>query len=627
MKKNAVLYRRMLSYLLIYWPWILLSLVLSFLVVIFEASSLWFGINVVQTIFQPDTSALVKPTHSFTGISSIINNFSAFFTYCNESLKYYSWVLIRKDNPLDTLKFVCAMMAVTFFGKNLFIYTKSLVTTKLNLNIVKDMRNQLYDHAMRLPVSFFDRSRSGNMLSLITNDIQSINSSITGTLDKLFTEPMRLLCFIGLLFIINFKLTLAVFLIFPILGIFIGTIGRTVRRRSKRVLEYMAGLLSILHETLGGIRAVKMFNMNALESKKFSKENDYFIHHSYRSSAIGALSSPFTEVVGVAAVIILIWYGGHQAISSSSFRAEDFMRFLVILFSIFKPLKLLTDVNNQLNQGFSAAERVFSVLDSKPESLVELKPENVPAFNDRIEFRNVNFTYPGTSEQVLSGINLTINKGSIVALVGSSGAGKSTILDLVPRFYDVSSGQILIDNKDISNMDLVGLRHLFGIVSQETVLFNDTVFNNIAYGTEHATFDQVKSAAEAANAWEFIERMPQGPDTIIGERGVMLSGGQRQRLSIARALLRNPPVLILDEATSALDTESEKYVQTAINTLIKTRTALVVAHRLSTIRHADKIVVLDAGKIVEEGTHDDLLALGKRYKYFYDIQFASHRNS
>jgi len=618
----------MLSYLLVYWPWILISLILSFLVVIFEASSLWFGINVIQTLFQPETATnIVKPHYDFKGIGSIISDHSTFLTYCNELLKYYSWVLIRRDNPLDTLKFVCAMMAVTFLGKNVFIYTKSLVAAKLNLNIVKDMRNQLYDHAMRLPVSFFDRSRSGNMLSLITNDIQTINTSITGTLDKLFTEPMRLVCFIGLLFIINLKLTLVVFLLFPILGIFIGSIGRAVRRRSKRVLEYMAGLLSILHETLGGIRAVKMFNMNAIESKKFSKENDYFIHHSYRSTAIGALSSPFTEVVGVAAVIILIWYGGHQTISSSSFRAEDFMRFLVILFSIFKPLKLLTDVNNQINQGFSAAERVFSVLDSKPELLVELKQENVPVFNKQIEFRNVNFTYPGTTKQVLSGINFTINKGSIVALVGSSGAGKSTILDLVPRFYDVSSGQILIDNRDISSMDLVGLRHLFGIVSQETVLFNDTVFNNIAYGIENATFDQVKSAAEAANAWEFIEKMPKGPDTIIGERGVMLSGGQRQRLSIARALLRNPPLLILDEATSALDTESEKYVQTAINTLIKTRTALVVAHRLSTIRHADKIIVLEAGKIVEEGTHDDLLALGKRYKYFYDIQFANHRDS
>ena len=609
MSKNTTLYRRMLSYLLVYWPWIVLSVTLSFLVVTFEALSLWFGINVVQTLFQPDKTPLIRPELTFDNI--------------NEILKYYSWLIIRRDNPLDSLKFVCGLMAFTFLMKNALIYSKSLVTTKLNLNVVKDMRNQLYDHAMRLPVSFFDRSKSGNILALIVNDIQSINTSITGTLDKILTEPMRLICFIGLLFVINVKLTLVVFIIFPIMGILIGTIGRTVRRRSKRVLEYMSGLLSILHETLGGIRAVKMFNMNSAETAKFSKENNYFILHSYRSTAIGSLSSPLTEVLGVVVVIVLIWYGGHQVLAAKGFEAEDFMRFLVLLFSIFKPLKLLTDVNNQLNQGFAAAERVFSVLDSKPETLIELRPENVPQFNEKIELRDVNFTYPGTNEKVLHDISFTIKKGSVVALVGSSGAGKSTILDLIPRFYDITSGSISIDNKNIAAMDLVGLRNLFGIVSQETVLFNETVFNNIAYGTHKATSEQVKNAALAANAWEFIERMPKGLDTVIGERGVMLSGGQRQRLSIARALLRNPPVLILDEATSALDTESEKFVQTAINTLITNRTALVVAHRLSTIRHADTIIVLENGHIVEQGGHDELLALCKRYKYFYDIQFAN----
>jgi len=602
----------MLSYLLVYWPWIIVSLVLSLLVVTFEALSLWFGINVVQTLFEPNKEALVRPEFTISNINAI--------------LKYYSWLFIIKDSPLDTLKFVCVMMATTFLGKNLFIYVKSLVTARLNLNVVKDMRNQLYDHAMRLPVSFFDRSKSGNILALIVNDIQSINSSITGTLDKLFTEPMRVAGFIGLCFIINVKLTLAVLIILPIIGILIGGIGKAVRRRSKRVLEYMGGLLSILNETIGGIRAVKMFNMNSAETAKFAKENKYFIHHSYRSTAIGALSSPITEVLGVIVVIVLIWYGGNQVIvSSGSFETEDFMRFLLLLFSIFKPLKLLTEVNNQLQQGFSAAERVFAVLDSKPELLNELKTENVPSFNDCIELHNVNFTYPGTAEQVLYDINISIKKGSTVALVGSSGAGKSTILDLVPRFYDITSGRILIDNRDASEMDLVGLRHLFGIVSQETVLFNDTVFNNISYGTQNASTEQVKNAAIAANAYEFIEKMPKGFNTVIGERGVTLSGGQRQRLSIARALLRNPPVLILDEATSALDTESEKYVQTAINTLINSRTALVVAHRLSTIRNADKIIVLEGGRIVEQGGHEELLALGRRYKYFYDIQFANNK--
>lgn len=608
---NISLYRRMLKYLFAYWPWIILSVVLSFFVVNFEALSLWFGASLVQTLFKPDGTPLVRP--EFT-----VHNLNAL-------LKYYTYLAIRRDNPFDSLKIVCGLMAFTFFMKNLLIYSKSLVTTKLNLNIVRDMRNQLYDHAMRLPVTYFDRTKSGNMISLIVNDVQSINASMTGTFDKLFTEPMRVIAFLTMLFVINVKLTLAVFIIFPVLGTLIARIGKSVRRRSKRVLEYMAGLLSILHETIGGIRAVKMFNMNDAEAKKFADENTKFIHHSYKSTSIGAISSPLTEVLGVVVVIILLWYGGHQVLASKGFGAEDFVRFLIFLFSVFTPLKTLTSINNTLQQGFAAAERVFSVLDSKPEVLLPLKPGNIPSFKEKIELKNVFFTYPGCQDEVLHDVNFSINKGSIVALVGSSGAGKSTILDLLPRFYEISSGSITIDGVDINSMDIVGLRHLFGIVSQETVLFNETVFNNIAYGLSNASHDQVKNAALAANAWEFIEKLPKGLETVIGERGVMLSGGQRQRLSIARALLRNPPVLILDEATSALDTESERFVQTAINNLIVNRTALVVAHRLSTIRHADTIIVLENGQVVEQGAHEELLALGKRYKYFHDIQFANSK--
>ncbi len=599
----------MTKYLFVYWPWLILSITLSFFVVNFEALSLWFGGSLVQTLFKPEGAPLTRPEFTISNINSL--------------LKYYTYLVVRRENPFDSLKIVCGLMAFTFFMKNFLIYLKSLVTAKLNLNIVSDMRNQLYDHAMRLPVTYFDRTKSGNMLSLIVNDVQSINSSMTGTFDKLFTEPMRLIAFLIMLFVINVKLTLAVFIIFPIMGFVIGSIGKAVRRRSKRVLEYMAGLLSILHETLGGIRAVKMFNMNEAESRKFADENRKFIHHSYKSTSIGAISSPFTEVIGVIVVIILLWYGGHQVLAAKGFGAEDFIHFLIFLFSIFTPLKTLTSINNTLQQGFAAADRVFSVLDSPSEVLNKLSPANIPAFQKKIEFVNVHFSYPGCADEVLHNVNFTINRGSIVALVGSSGAGKSTILDLLPRFYETSSGCILIDGTDIKKMDLVGLRHLFGIVSQEIVLFNESVFNNIAYGSANASYDQVKNVALAANAWEFIEKLPQGLDTVIGERGVMLSGGQRQRLSIARAILRNPPVLILDEATSALDTESERFVQTAINNLIENRTALVVAHRLSTIRHADTIIVLENGRIVEQGAHEELLALGKRYKYFHDIQFAN----
>ena len=611
MKKGSItLYRRMLVYLAVYWQWFLLSITLSFLVVNFEALSLWFGASLIQTLFEPaSATALSPPKISLDNI--------------NEILKYWTYQLIKRDSPFDSLKVVCGLMAVTFFLKNLLIYIKSLVMAKLNLVIVRDMRNQLFNHVLRLPVTYYDRTKSGNIISLILNDVQSINASMTGTFDRVFVEPMRLVSFIGMLFIINTRLTLAVFIIFPILGYLIAVVGKAVRRRSKRSLEYMAGLMSILHETIGGVRVVKMFNMDDKESVKFKEENEHFTHHSYKSTSVGAISSPLTESLGVVVVIILLWYGGKEVLSASNFGAEDFVRFLIFLFSTFTPLKSLGAINSTLQRGFAAAERVFEVLDKSEEKLTVMKPENIPSFSRRISFTNVEFTYPGTEKPVLRNVSFNIDKGSVVALVGSSGAGKSTILDLLPRFYEINTGSITIDGIDVRDIDLAGLRELFGIVSQETVLFNDTIYNNIVYGLPNATRDKVISAANAANAWEFIEKMPDKLDTIIGERGVMLSGGQRQRLSIARAILRNPPVLILDEATSALDTESERLVQAAINNLIENRTALVVAHRLSTIRHADLILVLESGEIVERGTHDELIALNKKYKYFYDIQFAS----
>jgi subfamily B ATP-binding cassette protein MsbA len=356
--------------------------------------------------------------------------------------------------------------------------------------------------------------------------------------------------------------------------------------------------------------------------------------------------------MGVLVVVILLWYGGRQVLNSGGFGAEDFTRFLVFLFSVFTPLKEIGKLNTTLQTGFASADRVFAALDSAVETTSELMPrvtgtsingthvntriintdknaitaDNI-SFNDKIKFSNVNFRYPGCDETVLKGISFEIKKGGVTALVGSSGSGKSTTLDLLPRFYDITGGRISIDGVDIREMNLAGLRKLFGIVAQETFLFNDTIYANIAYGLRDAGKESIVAAAAAANAYEFIEKLPRGLDTIVGERGVMLSGGQRQRLSIARALLLNPPILILDEATSSLDTESERLVQAAINRVMENRTVLVVAHRLSTIRHADQILVLEAGNIVEHGTHEELLSLNKRYKYFYDIQFGGDGRS
>lgn len=606
---NTALYRRMIGYVLRYWPLVVVSAGLSFLSVNFEAVSVWFGASVIKTIFIPDTAAAMPPSFSLGNL--------------NEILKYWTSQLVQRQSKLDTLKMVCLVMALAFFFKNITIYLKSLVISGINLKVVRDIRDQLFSHVLKLPVSHFDRERSGNVISLIVNDVASFNDSMTSTFDKIFTEPLKVMSYVGLLFIINAKLALTVFVIFPVIGVLISTIGKAVRRRSRRILESLAGLLSILHETIGGIRAVKMFTMNDHEAARFRNDNSRFIHHSFSATQISSISSPLTEVLGVIAAIALLWFGGAQVLQGSGFGAEDFVRFLLLLFVTYTPIKNITNVYNTLQRGFAAAERVFAMLDTPPEPIRTVTPESVPRFEREIVFSHVNFTYPGCTGEVLRDITFTLGKGTIVALVGSSGSGKSTMLDLLPRFYPVTKGGITIDGRDIRDMDLAGLRSLFGIVAQETVLFNETVRNNIAYGLARADEEQVVAAAKAAQAWEFIEKMPKKLDTMIGERGIMLSGGQRQRLAIARAILRNPQVLILDEATSALDTESERLVQEAINRLVENRTVLVVAHRLSTIRHANQILVLENGAIVERGTHEELLALNKRYKYFHDIQFAT----
>jgi subfamily B ATP-binding cassette protein MsbA len=604
----------MLGYMRPYVWLIAAALVFAVLAVAFEGLSLWFSASLVQTIFNPEALMMEKPEYSVANI--------------NEMLKYWTSLFISAQGPIATLQIVCALMAASFLFKNLFTYLKAVVMAKLNLNVVRDMRNQLFAHALALPVSYYDRTRSGNVISLIVNDVTSINNSMTNTFDKIIVAPMRLIFFVIMLFIINWQFTLAIFVIFPILGCVITIIGRTVRRRSKRVMEHMASLLSILHETVNGIRIVKMFGTLGAEAKKFKAENSRFVSQSFRSKYIGELASPFTEVMGVVVVVILLWYGGSQVLDTGSaggFGAEDFTRFLIFLFSIFTPLKEISKLNTVLQTGFASADRVFAALDSAVEETGRDDDDAraKTSFGSRIDFSGVNFVYPGCEETVLDDISFEIKKGSVTALIGSSGSGKTTTLDLLPRFYDITGGSIRVDGVDIREIPLPELRRLFGVVSQETFLFDDTISANIAYGVQNASEESIISAANAANAWEFIEKLPNGLNTVIGERGVMLSGGQRQRLSIARALLLNPPVLILDEATSSLDTESERLVQAAINNVMENRTVLVVAHRLSTIHHADQILVLDRGKIVERGTHEELLALNSRYKYFHDIQFAA----
>jgi ATP-binding cassette, subfamily B, bacterial MsbA len=603
------LYLRLMGFLKPYFHFILLTGLLSLLIVTAESLSLWFAGALIRTLFIPEPGALAKPLFSLAHI--------------NDWLKFQTAALVSKGNMFDSLKAVCFLVFGMFLLKNVMSYIKSLVLAKVNINVMRDLRNAVFGRAVILPVSYYDRNRSGNIISLILNDISAVNSAMMGTFDKLLIDPLRVVFFVTTLFILSPKMTLTVLVTYPVFGVVIGYIGQTVRRRSRKMYDQFEGLTSRLHETMNCIRAVKMFNTAGAEVLRFKDENEKLSRINFRTNVSVAISSPLTETLGVLVTVILLWVGGREVLAGKGFGAEDFIRFLTFLFMMFQPLKSLGQVNNTIQYGLAAGGRVFGLVDTKPEPLKAFVKEELPHFDREIRFRNVRFAYPECADEVLHDISFTIPKGQVVALVGSSGSGKSTILDLLPRFYELTSGAILIDGKDIGSFDLAGLRQLFGIVAQETILFNDTIYNNIAYGMQDASEEKVIEAARVANAWEFIEKTTLGLHTVIGERGVMLSGGQRQRLSIARAILKNPAVLILDEATSALDTESERLVQAAIQRLMENRTSLVVAHRLSTIAHADMIIVLEDGRITEQGTHGELIKRSGRYKYFYDIQFSS----
>ena len=492
----------------------------------------------------------------------------------------------------------------------------------VQLRIVTLLRNRLYTHFHSLSLSFFQRNKSGDLTSIITHDVGNLNMAIGTSFHKIIVEPFNILMFGILLFIISWKLSLVAVVIIPFSQMVITTIGKSIRRKSRRNTKQIGGILSIITETLSSIRIVKSFAMEAFEINRFNKESWKYFKLLFRSDKLKYLSSPIIEMIGVTIAVILLWIGGTAVMKGGDLSSEDFLRFLLLLFALLGPIRSLSNVHLTLQNGLASAERIFRVLDTEPEITNSSDPVVINNFRDQIKFKQVNFSYEG-NDSILTDISFTIPKGDVLALVGPSGAGKSTIADLIPRFYDVTSGSIEIDGKDIRTIELNSLRKMLGIVSQEILLFNDSIASNIAYGQNEINLEKITEAAQAANALEFIIDTRDGFDTIIGEKGVKLSGGQKQRLAIARAILDNPPILILDEATSSLDTESEKLVQGAVERLMKDRTVLVIAHRLSTVVNADKIIVLKEGKTVEIGTHEELLQQNGQYKKLYDIQFIS----
>lgn len=619
------LYIKVISFAKPWWKHIVLSFFLTLFYILFNSVSLWVSVDFIQQLFNPDVvtgQADLKTQAKSNQVTKLVGG-QSFYDELSSGIKN----LIVQDNRFDTLKIVCLVIFFSYLFKNIVEYYRKILLSYIELKIITLMRDKLTSALVRLPVSFYERNNSGELTSIVFNDVNAVNSMINNSFGRMLLAPFQIIVNIVIMFLIDWQLALITLTVIPLSAFSIWKIGQSIRRRSRRVFAQIGVVFNYFQEMLMAMRVVKAFTNELHEEKRVKDANKGYFKANFRATRLTHLTSPLNEVIIVLVLVFLLWYGGSQVYTGAGLKAEDFIRFLVFLMTIFQPLKELTNVNNVIQNGMAAAERIVKTLDETPEVYDSPTAVTLQPFSQKIEFSNVSFRYNPEDPIVLHSVNLTINRGETVAFVGHSGAGKTTIVDLVPRFYEINEGTISIDGFDIRNLKLESLRKQIGIVAQESVLFNETVRYNISYGLDSVTDDQVIDAAKNANAWEFIEKMEQGLDTITGERGVKLSGGQKQRLSIARAILKNPPILILDEATSALDTESEKLVQDAIYKLMKNRTVLAIAHRLSTIQHADKIVVLNAGKIVAIGRHEELLASSPDYQRLHQLQFRNDNKS
>ena len=608
--KNSI-YKRLIKLIFNYWPYLVLSTATAFVYVALNGISVWLTASLINNILSDFDKLILE--QSRLSSSSILT--------LNEKIKYFTNELILRDTAKETLQMLCYSILIIFVLKNVFLYLKNVSLIVVQYRLITELRNKLYIHYHSLSLSFFNQQKSGELTSIIINDVANMRQALTIGFQRMFVEPINIIAFTSLLFIISWQLASIAVIIIPLAGFIIVKISRSIRRKSRRTAVKIAGITNIITETLTSIRVVKAFAMENYEVDRFTKETNNYYNLMFRRSRLRSIAPPITEILGVVIGVALLWIGGSEVLANEGITSEDFIRFILIMFSALQPIRSLSNVFAEVQVGAASAERVFHILDTNPTIIDADNAIKDIVFNEHISFDNVSFQYEDGESEVLKEIDFSINKGSVVALVGSSGSGKSSIADLIPRFFEPTKGRITLDRTDIKDVRIKSLRNLMGIVTQETILFNDTISGNIAYGQKGVKPNKIHAAAEAANAKEFIDALPQGFNTVIGEKGVRLSGGQRQRLAIARALLKDPPILILDEATSSLDTESEKYVQEAIDNLMKDRTVLVIAHRLSTIVNADRIIVLDNGKIIESGTHTELLDKKGIYKNLYDIQF------
>lgn len=601
-----------LSFIKDYWNYALLNAFFNILTVFFSLFSLTLVAPFLNVLFFSDSSGgdLITKKTSSGFINGLINRFNDFITN-----------LIATKGKMEALIFICVLVLIMILLKNFFRFMGQFFMAPIRNGVVKDIRNKMYAKILELPLSFYSEERKGDIIARMSSDVTEIEWAIMQSLEAVFREPIAVIFFLITLFYMSVKLTLFVFVLLPITGFILGKIGKTLRGNSGKSKEHLGSLISIIEETLSGLRIIKGFN-----AENFMKEKFFALNEKYNKMMITIyrktdLSSPLSETLGVTSLVIIMLYGGHLVINEQSLSPSVFITYIAVFSQVIDPAKSFSNAYYNAQKGIASAERIAKILDAQNTVVEKTNPIEISSFKTAIEYKNVSFSY--SDKKVLDKISFTIKKGETVALVGQSGSGKSTIADLLPRFYDVADGEITIDGLNIKNCSIASLRNLMGIVTQESVLFNDTVMANIAFSDPNPNEQKIKEAAKIANAHDFIMQLENGYLTTIGDRGSKLSGGQRQRLSIARAIYKNPPILILDEATSALDTESERLVQEALKNLMKNRTTLVIAHRLSTIQYADKILVIHNGSIVEYGTHEDLLALNGQYKKLYDVQVFS----
>lgn len=616
------LYFRLLSYLSPYKKQFALSLVCMALLAMFSGASLGVIAPFMKVLFsQPQQISRpeigLSPAQGWGGSWVQLKN-------------WFLWWLTSGGRIAGIAK-LCWIILGVFFVKNLFNYLQRLLTVYIEQHITMDIRNQMYGHLQGMSLGYFQRNKVGQVVSRLTNDVNMVRGAITEGSLSIMRQSFQVLVYLTIVVLAAWRLSLIAMLVLPGCLLLITFIGRRLRKRGRRLQERIADLTAVVTETISGIRLVKTFAAEEYEKAKFERYNREYYRTIFRFETMSALSSPLTEYLGAAVGVLIIWIAKDYIAGADAISPERFFVFLAAAFSMIQPLNGLASVNSTVQQGLAASERIFGLLDRSPEITDKAGAVEVMGFERSIKFDRVDFAYgpdPAPEgkdiieqEPVLKGIELEIKRGEMLALVGPSGAGKSTLVDMIPRFYDPVKGSVLLDGKDLRDLDSKSLRRLMGIVGQETILFHDTIFSNIAYGKRDATQQQVEEAARAANAHDFISQMPEGYQTVIGERGVRLSGGERQRISIARAILKNPPILIFDEATSALDAQSEALVQQAIDNLMANRTAIVIAHRLSTVQKADRIVVLERGRIVETGKHQELLDRKGLYWKLHNLQF------